>query len=85
MIQIKVKVHNLGVNIVLLPKVIQLFLFLLSLYSFKSLISLIVEDNQVSTADIKTREMIAGILRVEYILVNYECRSSGFGGISTLI
>lgn len=61
---------------------IQLLLLLVQVLPFKRLRRLIVENNEIPIADVKSGEMVAGVLCIEDVLVDDKCCSSGLRSVA---
>ena len=62
-------------QIVFLFHLLDLLFLLLHVQLLECFRRLVVENDEVAIADVEARKMVTGLLGVEYVLVNDECRS----------
>lgn len=70
-------------DVVLALDVVQFVLLLVHVHPFEGLVRLVVENDQIPIAHIEAGQMIAGVLRIEDVLVDNEGGAPGFGRVST--
>lgn len=62
-------------DVVFALNIIQFLLLFVHVHPFECLVRLIVEHDQITITNVETRQMIAGIFRIEYVFVHDECSS----------
>lgn len=72
----------LGADVVLGLDVVQFVLFLVDIDPFERFVRLIVENDQVAIANVEAGQMVAGVLRIENVLVDDERCSAGIRSVS---
>ena len=64
-----------SLQIVFLFHLLDLLFLLLHVQLLERFRRLVVENDEVAIADVEARKVVTGLLRVEYVLVNNECRT----------
>lgn len=62
---------------------VHFFFLLVDVDLLEGLIRLIVQDDQVTVADIEAGQMLTRVLRVEDVFIDHECRSSCLGRVAS--
>lgn len=71
-----------GVDSIFLFEKFELLFFFLCVHLLECPICIIVQDNQVSVADVKTRQMITGIFGIKDVFIDHICSASGLRRVS---
>lgn len=73
----------IGADVVFALDVVQLVLLLVHVDALERLVRLVVEHDQIAVADVEAGQMVAGVLRVEDVLVDDECCAARLRCVAT--